>query len=349
MAYTYITALNINGSAAYQLYVAGDGAGGLPIGLNGTVCIHAAYKLPTVDGTAGQVICTDGAGTLGWGTGGGGGGWCGTAGSDLNMNGYQIYGASNICGSYICGTTCVRGGCLCSTGNIRVSGDIFSCGGNAGVASSPGAFKAVNASCGMFTTCVNSPYHSAGAGTLGICANGSLQGMWAAACLCLVPIRVNGFINPGSSNAQCIGQAACYWLRMYAACFCVVSDREKKTNFQNADTSQVLNAFENLPLCSWEYKCSPVNSSGTYVGEGENKQFVAGIGGDNAPTYLNCGDGKKKIGPVADDYYKAFKGIIADPVDEEDKGFDLVQKSGLQDAAIKELIKCIRKLEKNKV
>ena len=109
MAITYITQLNINGSANYQFYV--DTTTGKDIGLNGTVCVHNAYKLPTTDGAAGQFVCTNGSGTLGWGSGGGGGGWCGTAGSDLNMNGYQIYGASNVCGSYICGTKIGRASC----------------------------------------------------------------------------------------------------------------------------------------------------------------------------------------------------------------------------------------------
>jgi len=35
-------------------------------------CVNNNYFLPHVDGTIGQVMCTDGSGTLGWGTGGGG-------------------------------------------------------------------------------------------------------------------------------------------------------------------------------------------------------------------------------------------------------------------------------------
>ena len=88
-AITYITQLNINGSGAYQLFVSGTAA------ISSTLKI-GTYTLPATDGSAGQVLCTNGSGTVSWGVGGGSG-WCGTAGSNLNMTGYCIYGGTSVC------------------------------------------------------------------------------------------------------------------------------------------------------------------------------------------------------------------------------------------------------------
>ena len=42
--------------------------------VNGILDINSAYQFPTIDGTSGQVLQTDGSGTLSWSSSGGGGG-----------------------------------------------------------------------------------------------------------------------------------------------------------------------------------------------------------------------------------------------------------------------------------
>lgn len=101
--------------------------------LCGKVEINRVYNLPLVDGSAGQIVCTDGSGQLGWGAAAGAALW------------------QDAADPYIC--TC--GGC-----GITMTGDLFDSDSShsLGVATSPGAFADVNAACGMFTTCINTPY-----------------------------------------------------------------------------------------------------------------------------------------------------------------------------------------------
>jgi len=116
--------LNINTSSAFNTI---DGC------LIITECLSVGeYTLPQTDGTSGQVLCTDGSGTVSWGTGGGDSLWQ----DDTNP--------------YI--KTC--GGC-----GISMTGDLYDSDSThvLGVASSPGAFKEVNAACGIFTTRVYAP------------------------------------------------------------------------------------------------------------------------------------------------------------------------------------------------
>lgn len=151
-AITYITQLNINGSAAYQFAVLGTAyiSGPLKVG---------AYTLPTADGAAGEVLCTNGSGTVGWGVGGGGGG-CWTDTTDPYIT------PCNGCG-------------------LSLNGDIFDSTSthHLGVAMSPGAFADVNAACGMFTTCVSTGYvYSSGQ----ICLGGYVCGanVYASGDMC---------------------------------------------------------------------------------------------------------------------------------------------------------------------
>jgi hypothetical protein len=148
-------------------------------------------------------------------------------------------------------------------------------------------------------------------------------------CTCLASIRVNGDAKPCTDNLSCLGTSSRAWKKVYAYCYCTISTRNKKINVQEIDTSPILTAYENIGLCSWEFKQVDYNE--------ENEVY----------TTQNCGDGKRKIGFIAEDYYEAFKGIIGEPAEEDKGGYDIVQKEGLQDAAIIELIKCIRKIEAN--
>lgn len=63
-----------------QTRVAGTIAERLGIDAAGAVRVASAYSLPTTDGTAGQVLTTDGAGAVSWGDGSGGGGGGGSNG-----------------------------------------------------------------------------------------------------------------------------------------------------------------------------------------------------------------------------------------------------------------------------
>jgi hypothetical protein len=120
--------LNINASSAGNCIDAAlDVSGALTIG---------AYTLPNTDGTSGQVLCTNGSGTVSWGAGGGGG----SAYWDDGTNPYIV--PCNSCQ-------------ICAPG-IEMIGDISDATSlnKLGTASSPGQFKEVNACCGVFTHCV---------------------------------------------------------------------------------------------------------------------------------------------------------------------------------------------------
>jgi len=118
--------LNVNVSSACN-YIC-DGlivAGALTIGNS-----PDEFTFPTFDGNAGNFICTDGSGALGWATP--------AAGSDLWADGTAPYVIPcNSCG-------------ICMTGNI-VSANNTSC---MGCAASPGSWKEVHGLCIVAGTCV---------------------------------------------------------------------------------------------------------------------------------------------------------------------------------------------------
>jgi len=133
-AISYVTNLQVGpGSVAGTLGVTGDiqATGELR---GATVCIND-YTMPSADGGAGCFMCTDGSGNIGWGAGGGE--------SNIWVDGTNPYIIPcNSCG------ICVA--CISMTGNIFDADSTHTLG----EASSPGAFAAVHAACGMFTTCV---------------------------------------------------------------------------------------------------------------------------------------------------------------------------------------------------
>ena len=133
-AISYMTNLNINGSGVGTLYV------------NGTIATNA-YSFPAADGTVGQVLCTNGSGVIGWGTGGGSTTWAD------GTNPYIV--PCNSC------SICVA--------NVAVTGNICDAdsGGCLGINSSPGAFKEAYVACIFATTCLNTTY----ADTICACAS----------------------------------------------------------------------------------------------------------------------------------------------------------------------------------
>ena len=363
----------------------------------------------------------------------------------LNMCGCNIYNANLICATCFCGAGGGGGGCWandgagyicpCNSCGISLNASISDSTSNhsLGIAMSPGAFKDVNACCGMFTTCVYAPYVCGstclrggnicatigcinaatcinspcyGSITSSGCISGTCVGIGASstcplyvsgnsylsACTCMgicgkspilcastcvdspnintastltlytggtsrmtisgsqintISAKFNGNLcvagaycvyNYAGDNCGCVGTLANTHTAHYAYCFCTASTCDKKINFQPVDTSQVLEAYKCLPICSWEFRCRAEVIQA--IQQADNAEIAA-----DAPittqVLLNCGDGKRKIGPIAEDYYKAFKGLVPEPTVDESKGYDLVQKSGLQDAAIKELINCV--------
>lgn len=144
MAITYITRLMIYGTANYQFAVVGDAyiQGPLKIG---------AYTLPTADGTAGQVLCTNGSGTVSWGVGGGGGSayWTAGIGYISPCNNCNICTTGNLT---IGGFGFFYAGFACITGNVSASST--NC---LGIPSSPGAWKEVHAYCVLPSICMSSP------------------------------------------------------------------------------------------------------------------------------------------------------------------------------------------------
>lgn len=116
--------LNINANSIYN-YIDGD------LILTGCLTV-GAYTLPNTDGTSGQVLCTDGSGTLSWGAGSGGGQW------------------ADATNPYI--TPC-NSCAICMDNNI-VDGASLNC---LGINSSPGAWKEVHALCVLPATCLWTP------------------------------------------------------------------------------------------------------------------------------------------------------------------------------------------------
>jgi hypothetical protein len=113
---SYVTQLNINGSnGLYALWVEGAGFSGTA-GFSGGITI-GAYTLPATDGTAGQVLCTNGSGTVSWGTGGGGG-------CSYWVTGIGYISPCNNCNIYTTGDICVAGTaniCLTGFGSVKAS------------------------------------------------------------------------------------------------------------------------------------------------------------------------------------------------------------------------------------
>ena len=157
--------LNINSSSIYN-YIAGD--------LILTGCLTVGdYTVPATDGSAGQVLCTDGSGTVSWGAGGGAAGlWC----DDTNPYITTI----EACG-------------------LSVRGDIYDSDSthSVGVASSPGAFAVFNGACGMFTTCSNSPVHN---GACGYFSTRSCSPMHCGACGAFTCVTGSTIVSGGKLN-----------------------------------------------------------------------------------------------------------------------------------------------------
>ena len=84
----------------------------------GTITSDVLWTLPAVDGSSGQVLSTDGAGTLSWATGGGGGGGGGATGSGLDEIFYE--NDQTVTGSY----TITSGKNAMSAGPIAVASGV---------------------------------------------------------------------------------------------------------------------------------------------------------------------------------------------------------------------------------
>jgi len=161
-AITYITQLNINGSGAYQLYV------------NGTMATNN-FVFPNADGNAGQFMCTDGNGNLGWGDGGV---------SNIWADGTNLYIVPcNSCG-------------VCMTGDI-VSANSTNC---LGCAASPGAFKELHVLCSAPSVCICSPIVC---GTTVVCGGDICAGddVIAGDDICAGNLLVGTKLNINASSA----------------------------------------------------------------------------------------------------------------------------------------------------
>lgn len=168
MAITYITQLMVNGSGMYQFHVNGTAniTGALRVG---------AYTLPTADGSAGQVLCTNGSGTVAWGVGGGSSMW---ADGDAP---YIV--PCNSCG-------------ICTAANIVADCILPISDGNLGAPASPGEWyigyiQCISASSGV------SIYNSAGQ-----------VAEFGTSCTCLATIRTKD-IHAYSNGGCCIGLTSC--------------------------------------------------------------------------------------------------------------------------------------------
>jgi len=145
--------------------------------------------------------------------------------STLNINGsglgeLYVNGDVNISGTVCAGCFCGPGSgggtgssmwvdgtdpfivpcnsCGICIGCLAMTGDVWSNNTSLGVASSPGAFDDVNAACGMFTTCLNTPV---------VCGTNCVRSpiVCGTSCLRGATVCVTSCIDGGASYASLAG------------------------------------------------------------------------------------------------------------------------------------------------